>query len=179
MRLFVGYLISDETKKEIVKLQQEIKLYDIDCKLVEQENLHINLSFLGEISEEDANKVKNDLGEIAKRFCKIEVELKGIRAIPDKKFTRVIALEVSDPTGNLTKLMDEIIQKVGGDVKPPHITLCRIKSARNKQQIIMFVERYENSKLSNMKIESIQLIESKLGRNGPEYSVISENTLGD
>jgi len=179
MRLFVGYLIPEEVKPKILELQQEINNFDIDCKQVERENLHINFSFLGENSEEDAEKIKNDLNEIAQKFRKIEVVLKGVRAIPDKKFTRVLALEVIDAQNNLRKLMEEIVQRIGGDVKPPHITICRVKSAKNKERLISFVEESEERDFGEMKINSIQLIESKLGRYGPEYSVVSESFLQD
>ncbi len=179
MRLFVGYLLPEEAKPGIAKLQEEIDSIGIECKHVEKENLHVNFSFLGETSEEDAKKIKNDLDGIAHNFSKIEVDIKGVRAIPDKKFTRVLALDVADSQNTLQKIMDEIMQKIGGDVKPPHITICRIKSARNKQQMISFVEKYEKSDFGKMKINSIQLIESKLGSGGPEYSVVSESFLKD
>lgn len=179
MRLFVGYLIPEELKPKILELQQEINNLEIECKHVEKENLHINFSFLGENSEEDAEKIKKDLDGIAQKFKKMEVDLKGVRAIPDKKFTRVLALDVTDSQGSLQKLTEEIIQKIGGDVKPPHITICRIKSVKNKQRLISFVEGYEESGFGKMEINSIQLIESKLGRSGPEYSVVGESFLQD
>lgn len=179
MRLFVGYLIPDDAKPRIIELQREISEFGIECKHVEKENLHINFSFLGESGAEEAEKIKKDLDDIAKGFKKIEVSLKGVKAIPDKKFTRVLALDVSDSEGTLLKIMDEIIQRIGGDVKPPHVTICRIKSAKNKQQIISFVDKYEHSDFGKMRIESIQLIESKLGSFGPEYSIIGESSLKD
>jgi 2'-5' RNA ligase len=179
MRLFVGYLIPDHAKSRIVELQREISEAGIECKHVEKENLHINFSFLGESGDEDAGKIKKDLDGIANEFKKIEVNLKGVKAIPNKKFTRVLALDVSDSEGILLKIMDEIIKRIGGDVKPPHVTICRIKSAKNKQRIISFVEKYEHSDFGKMRIESIQLIESKLGRFGPEYSIVGESSLKD
>jgi len=179
MRLFVGFLLPEEYKDFVLKLQSEITTLDVDCKNVEQENLHLSMSFLGETAEEDAEKIKKDLAKIAAKFKKIDVTICGAKAIPSKNFIRVIALDVREETGTLEKLLDEIRRKIGGDVKPPHLTLCRVRSIRNKERLIEFVENYETAFFASIKIVSIQLIESKLGRGGPEYSVVSESVLQD
>jgi 2'-5' RNA ligase len=177
MRLFIGYLIPEEQKQFVLKLQTEIGALGADCKNVEKENLHLSMSFLGETSEDDAEKIKKDLNEIATKFKKIDVAICGTKAIPSKTFVRVIALDVSDGSGVLDKLLDEIGKKIGGDVKPPHLTLCRVKSMKNKDQLIEFVEKYETACFAPIKIQSIQLIESKLSRGGPEYKIVSESAL--
>jgi RNA 2',3'-cyclic 3'-phosphodiesterase len=179
MRLFVGFLLPEEYKDFVLKLQSEITTLDVDCKNVEQENLHLSMSFLGETAEEDAEKIKKDLAKIAAKFKKIDVTICGAKAIPNKNFFRVIALDVTEGSGSLDKLLEEIRQRIGGDVKPPHLTLCRVKSTRNKERLVEFVEKYETACFSSIKISSLQLIESKLGRNGPEYSIISESVLHD
>lgn len=179
MRLFIGFLIPEEYKQEIAQLQSEIGQLEIDCKNVEKENLHISMSFLGETAEDDAEKIKNDLAEMVSGFKKFTVDVGGMRAIPSKNFVRVIALEISENSGILTKLLDEIRTKIGGDVKPPHLTLSRLKSTRNKDKLISLVERYESKSFVSIRVSSIQLIESKLGRGGPEYSIINESTLHD
>lgn len=177
MRLFIGFLIPDEYKPPIMRLQLEIEQLGIDCKNVEEKNLHISMSFLGETAEADVDKIKEDLDLITSKFKEFYVDIKDMRAIPSKNFTRVIALEVADHEGNLEKVMNEIRQKIGGDAKPPHLTLCRVKSPRNKDAMINFVDKYENEKFASIEVSSIQLIESKLGQGGPEYSVINESSL--
>jgi len=179
MRLFVGFLIPEEHKPLILRLQSEIAELGTDSKNVEKENLHISMSFLGETAEADAEKIKKDLEGVAKKFKKFDVMLCGTKAIPSKNFIRVIALEITEASGMLDKLLDEIRQKIGGDVKPPHLTLCRVKSTRNKEALIEFVEKYETACFTTLKVSSIQLLESKLSRSGPEYSVVSESVLQD
>lgn len=179
MRLFIGFLIPDDKKYQILTLQSELSNLEIDCKNVENRNLHISMSFLGEVSEIDAKRIESDLDKIADNFKKIKVELQGLKAIPDKKMIRVIALDVKDSGSMLAKLSDEIAQKIGGDVKPPHLTLSRIKSGRNKETLIMFVEKYEHQEFAELEVSAIQLIKSELGRSGQEYSVIHESFLHD
>jgi len=177
MRLFVGFLIPEEFKSSIVALQSEIEQLGADCKNVESENLHISMSFLGETATEDTEKIKEDMNLIASQFKEFYVDIKGTLAIPSKNFVRVVALDIFDESDVLEKLTNEIRQKIGGDVKPPHLTLCRVKSTRNKDSIIGFVAKYENKSFVSIKISSIQLIESKLERDGPKYSAVAESFL--
>jgi 2'-5' RNA ligase len=179
MRLFVGYLLPEEQKQFVLRLQSEIGSLGADTKNVENENLHLSMSFLGETAEEDAKKIESDLEEIASKFKKIDVTLCGTKAIPSKSFLRVIALDVHEESGNLNKLIEEIRLKIGGDAKPPHLTLCRVRSMRNKEKLIEFVEKYETACFTTLKIQAIQIIESKLSRGGPKYSIISDSRLQD
>jgi len=177
MRLFIGYLLPAEQKQFVLRLQSEINELGADTKSVENENLHLSMSFLGETTAEDAEKIKKDLTGVVSKFKKIDITFCGTKAIPSKSFVRVIALDVHEETGNLSRLQEEIRNKIGGDAKPPHLTLCRIRSTKNKERLIEFVEKYETACFSALTVPAIQLIESKLGRNGPEYSVISESAL--
>jgi len=179
MRLFVGFLLPEEQKEFVLKLQSEISGLGADYKSVERGNLHLSMTFLGETAEEDAEKIKKDLAKIAAKFKKIDITVCGTRAIPNKNFIRVIALDILDESKKLNELLDEIRKKIGGDAKPPHLTLCRVRSTKNKERLIEFVGKYETTSFASFKISSIQLIESKLSREGPVYSVISESALQD
>lgn len=179
MRLFVGFLIPESQKGPIIELQSEISMLGADCKNVERDNLHLSMSFLGETAEDDVEKINKDLDDISLKFKKFDVAINGTRAIPNARIVRVIALDVFEDSGVLDKLLEEIRQKIGGDVKPPHLTLCRVKSARSKERILEFVDKHRSDSFGKIKFSSIQLIESKLGRTGPVYSVVSEHPFQD
>jgi len=177
MRLFVGFLLPEENKPAILKLQSEIEHLGADCKNVEKDNLHVSMSFLGETHSDDVGQLAKEIEKVALSTKKITVDINGTRAIPSRNFIRVIALSVNDNDGNLERLLEEIRQKIGGDVKPPHLTLCRVRSTRNKEKLLDFIEKYENKYFTSIQISKLQLIESRLGRNGPVYSVVSESEL--
>lgn len=118
MRLFIGFLIPEGEKDVLLKLQSEITDLGIECKNVERENIHLDLSFLGETPEEEVGRMKKDLETIAKHHRKFEVTLCSMKAIPSKTFIRVLALDVKDEGNILGKIQEEISQKIGGDAKP-------------------------------------------------------------
>jgi 2'-5' RNA ligase len=176
VRCFVGIFLPEKVKNEIVAIQNELKKFPTDCKFVEFENLHICLSFLGEVDGNRVNEIKQKLNDIGKYFTKFDSFIHELKLIPSDKYVRVIALDVFDEQKNLIKLGKMIREQIGGDVKPPHVTLCRVKNIMNKP---LFLEKVKNLKfdVGTFTVDEICLIKSELSRHGPVYSVLSEASL--
>jgi len=174
VRCFVGYLLPDGVKKEIVDLQNKMGEWPLLCKMVERENLHINFSFLGEIDENEIKNISEKMDAIARGLGKIEIEVDGLEAIPSESYIRVLALSVLDNRGMLKVLFEEIKKHIGGDSKPPHVTLCRVRGMKNKNELKEKLGAANINHIS-LTIEAIQLIKSDLNRAGPVYSIIHES----
>jgi len=171
MRAFIAYFVPNELKKKIVKIQNEIKsLNAITAKYVEEENLHISFTFLGEIS--DTSRIIKEMEKFRNRG-KIEAKLKNLLLIPDKNYFRVIAIGVeSEEAENLRR---EIYKKIGGDSKPLHLTLCRVKSVSNREKILDYAKNFNFEE--NFVIDKICLVKSTLTFEGPIYEIVHEVTL--
>lgn len=174
VRCFVGFILPESVKEKIVPIQEEIKRLPIVCKFVEKENLHICFSFLGELKESSLEEVEHSLEILTKDFKSIKVRVDGIKLIPNENFVRVLALNVV--SDELELLMAKIKKEVGGDVKPPHITLCRVKNIRNKEYVI---QKLKEIKVEEFKflVDSICLIKSELKRSGPVYTIMKKFNL--
>jgi 2'-5' RNA ligase len=175
-RCFIGFLLPENIKNEVELVQAEVNKFPMICKLVERENLHICLSFLGDV--EDLNKIKERIDAIAKEYINFDVSVGGLKAVPSDKYIRVLVLDVVDENCFLKGIQKRINQEIGGDSKPPHITLCRVKNITNKNFVAEKIEEMKNRQGSKFTFGSIQLIESKLIRSGPAYTVIHESKLG-
>ncbi len=176
-RCFIGILTPEELNKNIEKAIEELKKLPLKCKFVEERNFHICLSFLGEVKEKEIEKICENLDSIALGFKPFDVIIKEIKLIPSEKFLRVIALNVIDESRRIETLRKEIVNIIGGDSKPPHITLCRVKTIEKKDFTLKKLEEMKNIEIGRMKIEKIQLIKSELSREGPFYSVIHESKI--
>jgi len=174
-RCFIGFMLPENLKTKVEVTQKEVKELLIDCKLVERDNLHICFSFLGDV--EDLNEVKRKLDEVAHEFSKVEVSVKGLKAIPNENYIRVLVLDVQDSGMMLSSMQKEICQQIGGDGKPPHVTLCRVRNVANKNNILRKIEELKNKNHGSLLIDSIQLIESRLSRSGPTYNIVHESKL--
>jgi len=155
--------------KKIYELQEKISNLIIG-KEVEKENMHITLSFLGEKQETEINSIKEKLNKIAKNSYKREAVLTRIKFIPNDRFIRVIAIDVA----GLDDLSEIIEKEVGGDVKPPHLTLSRVKNVKDKKALLEFEKIEINEKIF---VDKICLMKSTLTPKGPVYEVIDSFEL--
>jgi 2'-5' RNA ligase len=172
--VFIGILLPDTLKDSVVSLQENLKNLPIECKFVERENLHISLDFIGEVAEGSMEELGNKITAVTESVRKFDVEIGGLKLIPNEKFVRVIALDAN--SRELSDLGKKLKETVGGDVKPPHITLCRVKKILAKNQLL---ERFMLIKplTALLKVTSIKLIRSELRPNGPAYETVSEFLL--
>jgi 2'-5' RNA ligase len=175
-RVFIGIFAPENMKYSISTLQKKLKAFPIECKLVEKENLHISLDFIGEVGEEELDEIKAKISELVKTVSPFEVEIAGLKLIPNDRFVRVIALDAI--SNELFALGKKIMNSIGGDAKPPHLTLCRVKKVLSKDELSKKFDEIKNEKIGSFAVSSIQLIKSELRGDGPVYSVVSDFSFG-
>ena len=175
MRSFVAIEISsDKIINSISKFQSEI---NINAKPVEPHNLHFTLQFLGEISQETAEKVMMSLNAV--KFSRFIVNLKGIGVFPKLKSPRIIWVGTDENGGNslieLANKVENTLTPLGFSVdKPfkPHITVFRIK---NKiEDISKEVDKFKSIDFGTQEITGFKLKQSVLSSKGPIYSDLME-----
>lgn len=173
MRCFVGIMVPEHVKSSAAALQDRIVGSGIKCKPVEWENMHICLSFLGDVAETES--LGRELDAVAGRHGRFEVEIGKIKFVPSENYIRVIVLEATSADDSLEKLRKDVAETVGGDSKPPHLTLCRVKNVEDKR---LLVEKFGSVACNErFAVDRIQLIKSELGRSGPVYTVMHESML--
>lgn len=176
MRAFLGISISDELKHKILEIQK--KFSDFDIKFVEPENLHFNLKFFREISDEQVEGLKKILEEITEKFEPFEIEIKGLGVFPNKNYIRVIWMGVKEGFNTITSMAESIqdsIETIGflrEEKFVPHLTLGRVRTARNKEELKNLVTDLENIEIGKMEVDAIRLFRSKLSPHGPVYEEV-------
>ncbi len=175
MRTFVAVEISSrQVINAISKFQSEV---NIKANPVKSQNLHFTLQFLGEISEQQAEKVKKELQKI--EFSKFWLNFRGIGAFPKLKFPRVIWIGTDKVGGealiDLAKKVENILTPLGfTNDKPfkPHITVFRIKNKIG--DIIKEMQKFESFDFGSEEITNFKFKQSVLTPNGPIYSDLVE-----
>jgi 2'-5' RNA ligase len=176
MRAFLGISITDELKPRIESIQDSF--FNFDIKFVEKENLHFNLKFFEEIDEDKVTNLKMILEDICKQFQPFEIKISGIGAFPNKNYVRVIWLGVKDGYQTFTTLAEMIenaLESMGFESEEkfvPHLTLGRVRSGRNKNELIALLKELENVEIGIMTVDKIILFQSKLSPNGPIYEEV-------
>jgi len=175
MRAFLGISIPNEFKQKISSIQENFS--DFDIKFVEPENLHFNLKFFREISDQEIETLKQKLEEVVKKFEPFDIEIKGLGAFPNKNYIRVVWIGVKEGYNTITSLaesIEDLIESLGFPKEKfvPHLTLGRVRTARNKVELRNLIDELENIEIGKMKIDTIKLFRSKLTPNGPIYEEI-------
>ncbi|MDO8610053.1 MAG: RNA 2',3'-cyclic phosphodiesterase [bacterium] len=175
MRAFVAIEIySNEIINLISKFQSEI---NINAKPVEPHNLHFTLQFLGDISQDMAEKVMISLNSV--KFSSFMVNFKGIGVFPKLKFPRIVWIGTDENGGKslveLSKKVENVLTPLGFSVdKPfkPHITVFRIKNKIG--DISKELDKFKSIDFGTQEITGFKLKQSVLSSKGPVYSNLME-----
>src|SRR3989344_1627957 len=175
MRAFVAIEIySNKIINLVSKFQSEI---NINAKPVEPHNLHFTLQFLGDISQDMAEKVMISLNSI--KFSSFMVNFKGIGVFPKLKFPRVVWIGTDENGGNLlielAKKVENALTPLGFSVdKPfkPHITVFRIKNKIG--DISKELDKFKSVGFGTQEITGFKLKQSILNSKGSVYSDLME-----
>ncbi len=172
MRCFVSINIPKEVAKEIGGIQSELP--DFYGKKTGLEDLHLTLKFLGELSEDKVEKVKNKLKEI--NFKDFETEIKYLGFFDNQKYG-VIWLHLSD-CDELQKQIDNVLKDLFEPEKRfmSHLTIARVKQIKDKKKFLEELKKIEISKIK-FKVENFYLMKSKLTSEGPRYEILKEYVL--
>ena len=175
MRAFIAVEILDaEILKKIQKFQDNL---EINAKPVKIEQIHFTLQFLGEITKEKCEEVKDELTKIT--FSRFNLVLKGVGGFPNLKNPRIIWVGIDENGGEkLTAIANEIGIKLTTlgfkkDKKfKPHLTIFRVK--KKISDISSMMKEYEALEFGTQIISKIKLKKSVLSPKGSEYSDLLE-----
>ena len=174
MRTFIAV---DVLNVAIVKLQNDILSAagwnPRDVKLVEPHNFHFTVIFLGEISDQDVERIKEMLAGF--QFEPFTITYAGIGAFPNPAHARVVWVGLdSGGAQKLTALANDIIAKMselGFKADKPfsaHMTFLRAKGRPIRATEIS--TKYQGRTFGSDRIDKVHLKKSELTPSGPIYS---------
>jgi len=168
-RLFFAVDLPDDLRRKIVGIQSEIALPNV--KLVEPENLHITLLFLGDREDVDYTLSRAS----AVKFEPFAYRITGVQVFPNLNFMRSIVFKVQPraPFANLHKQLKKLLN-VGSDGYQPHITLGRVKYRSNEDKLISFITKYSSYISQEYEAKAFKLKKSILRKEGPIYIDVGE-----
>ena len=177
VRSFIAIDISREAINEIKEIQNTLKNANLFVgKLTEPENLHLTLKFLGEITDEQVEEVKEKLKGI--NFSGFSAQL-GEVGVFDKKYPKIIWIKLNG--GGIFNLQKEIDEKLKDLFKPEerfmsHITLARVKNVSAKKEFFEYLDSIKPSKI-NFNVDKFFLKKSELKEMGPVYTDLEEFSI--
>ncbi|RLF07828.1 MAG: RNA 2',3'-cyclic phosphodiesterase [Thermoprotei archaeon] len=176
-----SFISIDIDKPEIVekikRVQGLLKDKNTRIKLVEPENLHLTLRFLGEISANEVEEIISALSKIQDKS--FSIYLKNLGAFPSIPRARVVWIGVSEGADQLKELshkVNTIIDSLRIGYKDskeftPHLTIGRIKS-KPSQRLIKTLLENSDVDIGKVEVKDFRLKQSILTPRGPIYKTL-------
>lgn len=177
-RAFISVDVEVEPKFE--EFWSRLKGSNAQLKLVDLENIHLTLKFLGDTDEALTEGIVGAMTLSVEGVEPFTMELKGTGAFPNLNYMKVIwvGLENADALVTIAKKLDSELTKLGFKREKrgfrPHITLARVKGARNKKILAQILKENETESFGSQNVDCIRLKKSVLSREGPTYTTVKE-----
>jgi len=180
IRSFIAFDIDNESViKQFSEAQTTLVNTGADLKLVKPQNIHMTMRFLGNISPPMVDSIHEEMKKIS--FAPFDVEIKGLGVFPKLKYARVIWAGIrkgADELTNVFNQLEPLLRKLG--FKPdskgfsPHLTIARVKTGRNKAELIQRIQELADYEFGIVKADCLRLKKSVLTPKGPIYSTLRE-----
>jgi 2'-5' RNA ligase len=118
-------------------------------------------------------------------FKPFNVQIRGIGVFPNLNYPRVVWAGITEGADQLRDIFNQFEPRLRAlgfapDSKgfSPHLTIARVRSARNKAQLAEFVTKNASHEFGTIKAQCLRLKQSALSPKGPTYSTLKEFCSG-
>jgi 2'-5' RNA ligase len=185
MRLFVAVNFDNTVRAAIRAALDDFPIGDPPWRWAAPETWHVTLKFIGEAREAQLGKIVAALDAVSTRNTAFHVTLGKFGAFPNLRSPRVLFFAVEmgvKPLAALAADVDRSLEEaIGLDRETrdfhAHATVARIKDAlpRALAEKLALVPPLTHPVTL---VSSFDLMESRLGRTGAQYSVVKRFALG-
>jgi 2'-5' RNA ligase len=180
LRSFLAFDIETDTVlNRLGAVQRLLVQTGADLKLVDPQNIHITIRFLGNIKLASVDRISEEMNQI--QFTPFNVQIKGLGAFPSLSYPRVVWAGIQGGAYQLKSVFSQMELRLRGlgftpDSKgfSPHLTIARVRSARNKVRLAKLITEKVDYDFGIVKANCIRLKKSDLTSRGPIYSTLKE-----
>jgi 2'-5' RNA ligase len=187
MRLFVAVSLNETVRDAMEAAIAEFPVTDPPWRWVERDNWHVTLRFIPDAPHVAAvphvSDIVSALESVARGHSSFAIVLDSLGAFPSLRRPKVLFYNVSEGADHLAALavdIDNALVEIGfpAEEKPfhAHATTARIKRPLPRGITRKF-ERAPGLSGAGQLVESIELMQSHLGRSGARYEVLKQFAL--
>ena len=183
IRCFIAINFPDWFKEEIKEVLVKLKKTNPrpDIRWIKAHNSHLTLHFLGYLNREKLEEVKKILAYIVPQVPLTSLRLGNFNYFPSSQKPRVFFIELKEDRGILVSCQKRIgqeLEKIGIKIEKrpwhPHLTLARLGFSHPLK-----IPLFDFSRIAPIPVHSIELMESHLFPQGPQYTIIQSFQLKD
>ncbi len=180
IRSFIAYDLGDhEILSRISDVQRKLEGTGASLKLVNPQNIHVTLRFLGNIQPSMVHKIYGEMEQVD--FDSFQVEVCRVGAFPTIRRPRVIWAGIQKNLDKLQAISRQLATRLHALGFPsdsrafsPHITLARVRSGRNAAELADRITELTDYMFGVLNLECLKLKKSVLTSRGPIYTTLKE-----
>jgi 2'-5' RNA ligase len=188
-RLFVGLDLAIPVVEQLTLVQDELERRlknHASPKLVEPENIHLTLKFLGETDPAMIPVLARTLTHLTRPLFPFEFRTVGCGAFPTPQNARIIWAGLDPQGAEIMALLNQTLERdleeigIAPDAREfqPHITLARLR-AQTPVDATRFLVELKSVDFGTTYVRELVLFASELGKEGPLYRVVQRFALGE
>ncbi|MFH0816810.1 MAG: RNA 2',3'-cyclic phosphodiesterase [Methanobacteriota archaeon] len=169
----------------LLDMDEELKRTHGDLKIVDADNIHMTMKFLGNVDEAAGEKIVKAMKAAVKKFEPFDMVVRGVGVFPSEDDIKIIWVGVDDPKP-LAKIYDNLeksLKKLGYEPESraftPHVTIARVRSPKNRLRVKEIVDAHKEDEFGVIKVDTLFLKKSFLTNEGPVYTTVGTARLGE
>jgi 2'-5' RNA ligase len=182
IRCFIAVEVDDsDVVRQIARIQQDLLSSGAKLKLVEPQNLHFTLHFLGNVDEQRVPELADILEKVEGNL--FDVDLVGLGCFRPQR-PRVIWIGCTTGAEQLIQHQQALGRELRVHGFPsenrkysPHLTIVRVRSGVNRVQLMEIVNQHTNKEFGRFQVKAIKLKKSTLTPKGPIYENLAMKKL--
>lgn len=179
MRLFVAVNLADDVRRGIWTASEPLRRAGLPVNWVEPEGIHLTLKFLGDVGDERQEEIVRAVKQAAHGARPFHMPVSGFGAFPSVERPRVIwvGCEGVPPLELLQHHTEREMERMGfpleGRPFRPHLTLGRARKD-SRPASLRSLESLMNGLVfeADPLVQSVELMESRLGPGGAAYRTV-------
>jgi 2'-5' RNA ligase len=162
---------------QIAEIQKKLDITSAKMKLVEIENIHFTMRFLGDTPLTKIDEIESCLSGI--KIEPFDIMVYGVGAFPTKRKPRVIWVGVTqnaDQIRNLKIEIDSHLRKLGYRPEKmkftPHATIARVRYIKDAERLANNLDDLAEQPIGSMSVSKFNMKKSTLTPSGPIYETL-------
>lgn len=186
-RTFIAIDSDPAMQRRAGGLIDRLRPYAPGARWVEEENLHLTLLFLGDLSDMEIAEACSAVEWVAKANAPFSLRVQGVGAFPDPAKPRAVWLGTGEGREAVCRIQTDLEDAVGHLVaRPekrafvPHWTLARLgrREDRVSEHLTETLIGLADHDSGELPVGEIAVLASELRPNGPEYYPLARCQLG-
>jgi len=188
IRAFIAIELPDNIKNELEEIKSVLMSGNsTPAKWVNPESIHLTLQFLGDISSDRVTEILDAIKRGVGGTPSFQIQLAGLGVFPNPARTQVVWTGIAGDIEQLKQLQKSIEIEMERLSFPrekrnftPHLTLARVRDHATPDERKRLGDMVTGTPFTGgiMKVDSVNLMKSRLTRQGALYTSLGSIRLG-